>query len=46
MLLQLKDVFLNEGSSQQFDYSLPMNEIDISGDYPFKSPVSVHAYLW
>ena len=43
MLLKLKDVFLNEGGSLRFDYSLPMNEIDINGDYPFKSPVSVHA---
>lgn len=43
MLLQLKDVFLNEGSSLSFDYSLPLDKLDIMGDYPFKSPVGVVA---
>lgn len=43
MLLQLKEVFLNEDRRLDVDYSLPMNEIDIKGDYPFKSPVKVQA---
>ncbi len=43
MLLQLKEVFLNDGSRQRFDYSLPMSDFEISGDYPFKSPVKVSA---
>ena len=43
MLLQLKDVFLNDGSRSEFDYSLPLHELDINGDYPFKSPVNVLA---
>ena len=43
MLLQLKDVFLNDGSRSEFDYSLSLAELDINGDYPFKSPVKVSA---
>lgn len=41
MLLKLKDVFINDGSRFEFDYSLPLSELDINGDYPFKSPVRV-----
>ena len=43
MLLKLKDVFLNDGSRSESDYSLPLAELDINGDYPFKSPVRVIA---
>lgn len=43
MLLQLKEVFLNEGQRLDVDYSLPMNDFDIKGGYPFKSPVKVSA---
>lgn len=43
MLLQLKDVFLSEGLRREFDYSLPLSDFDIGGDYPFKSPVNIHA---
>ncbi len=43
MLLQLKEVFVNEGRRLEVDYSLPMNDFDINGDYPFKSPVKVSA---
>ena len=43
MLLKLKDVFLNNGSRSEFDYSLPLAELDINGDYPFNSPVRVLA---
>ena len=42
MLLKLKDVFLNDGSRLELDYSLPMQSFDINGDYPFKSPVGVN----
>ena len=41
MLLQLKDVFLSDGSRLSLDYSLPLGDVDIQGDYPFKSPVKV-----
>lgn len=43
MLLQLKEVFVNEGRRLDVGYSLPMNDFDINGDYPFKSPVEVSA---
>lgn len=39
LLLQLKEVFLNDGHKLQFDYSLPMQQVELNGDYPFKSPV-------
>lgn len=41
MLLQLKEVFQNDGHKLNFDYSLPMQEIELNGDYPFKSPVQL-----
>ncbi len=41
MILELKDVFLNEGSKKNFEYSFSMSDIDINGDYPFVSPVMV-----
>lgn len=43
MLLQLKQVFQNEGSRLSIDYSLPMQELELNGDYPFKSPVQLSA---
>ncbi len=43
MLLQLKEVFLNDGGRLEYDYSLPMCDLEINGDYPFKSPVRVSA---
>lgn len=39
MLLQLKDVFQNSGHRLKIDYSLPMQQVELNGDYPFKSPV-------
>lgn len=41
MLLQLKEVFQIDGTKLQLDYSLPMQEIELNGDYPFKSPVQL-----
>ncbi len=43
MLLNLKEVFLNDGCRREYDYSLPLSDLDIGGDYPFKSPVEVSA---
>ncbi|MGN0453629.1 MAG: YceD family protein [Ruminococcus sp.] len=43
MLLDLKEIFQNEGSQKQVDYSLSMSGIEYDGVYPFKSPVSVSA---
>lgn len=41
MLLQLKDVFINEGSSQEVSYEMNMSDVDFDGLYPFVSPVKV-----
>lgn len=41
MLLQLKDVFINEGSSQEVSYEMDMSKVELDGYYPFISPVSV-----
>lgn len=41
MLLQLKEVFQNDGYKLQLDYSLPMQHIELNGDYPFKSSVQL-----
>ena len=41
MILNLKEVFLQEGSKKAFEYSFSMSDIDISGVYPFVSPIMV-----
>lgn len=41
MILELKDVFLTEGFVMNIDYSFSMSDIEISGVYPFASPVMV-----
>ena len=43
MLLELKEIFLNEGSSSDFSYELDMSDIKVSLSRPFVSPVSVKA---
>ena len=41
MLLQLREVFQNDGHRLELDYSLPMQDFELNGDYPFKSPVQI-----
>lgn len=41
MFLNLKDVFLTEGSKKEFELSFSMSDVDISGVFPFDSPVMV-----
>ena len=43
MLLDLKEVFQNEGLQKQVDYSWSMNDIELDGVYPFKTPVNICA---
>lgn len=43
MLLELKQVFLNEGEQKSVDYSLSLDKIELDGFYPFKTPVKVTA---
>ncbi|MBQ9673370.1 MAG: DUF177 domain-containing protein [Ruminococcus sp.] len=41
MILDLKDVFLQDGSRKNFEYSFSMSDTEIGGVYPFVSPVMV-----
>lgn len=43
MLLDLKEVFQNEGCKKEVDYSLSMSDIELDGVYPFKTPVNISA---
>ncbi|MGN0559409.1 MAG: YceD family protein [Acutalibacteraceae bacterium] len=43
MLFELKQVFLNEGEEKRIDYTLSLNNIELDGFYPFKTPVKVTA---
>ncbi len=41
MTLDLREVFLQEGSVKNFEYSFSMSDIEIGGVYPFASPIMV-----
>lgn len=43
MLLELKNVFLNEGEKLSCNYELSMQDICLDGIYPFKTPVKVYS---
>lgn len=43
MLFLLKDVFANDGMTAAKNYELSLDDVEIGGIYPFKSPVSVVA---
>ncbi len=45
MLLSLKDIFVNDGMKSEHRYDLSMSEVELSGVYPFTSPVSVTAII-
>ena len=45
MLLDLKELFVSDGAEKEVDYSLDMTDIDLYGEHPFKSPVSVNAHV-
>lgn len=42
MILDLKSVFIEDGSSLNKEYSFSMSDIEISGEKPFISPISVN----
>ncbi len=44
MLLDLKDIFVSDGACKDVNYALSLSEIEISGEHPFNSPVSVSAH--
>ena len=41
MLLELEDVFLQEGASRSFCGSIDLSSVNINGAYPFVAPVEV-----
>ena len=41
MILDLKKIFANEGSSLPIEYEMDMSTVDYSGDFPLKSPVKI-----
>lgn len=43
MLLDLREVFQTQGLQKQVDYSLSMNDVELDGVYPFKTPVRVRS---
>ena len=45
MLLDLKDIFVSDGSSKDVSYTLSLNDVEIAGEHPFNSPVDVHAHV-
>lgn len=45
MLLSLKEIFVNDGMKAQHRYTLSLDDIELSGVYPFKSPVEVSAVI-
>ena len=45
MLLDLKDIFVSDGACKDVSYELSMSDIEIAGEHPFNSPVSVSAHV-
>ncbi len=41
MILDLKSTFAVEGSAKQIDYEFDMSDIEFSGVFPLKTPISV-----
>lgn len=41
MILDLKHLFVNEGSVLPVDYQMDMSEVDFSGDFPLKHPIKI-----
>jgi len=45
MLLDLKDLFVSDGAVKDAEYPLSMTDVDVYGEHPFTSPVSVNAHV-
>ena len=41
MILDLKSIFAAEGTAKQIDYEFDMSDIEFSGVFPLKTPISV-----
>lgn len=44
MLLDLKDIFVSDGSFKDVSYTLSLSDVEISGEHPFNSPVEIRAH--
>ena len=44
MLLDLKELFVSDGSSLDVSYPLSLSDVEISGEHPFISPVEITAH--
>lgn len=45
MILNLKNLFNNEGEVIALDYTADFSDFELNGVYPFKSPVKIHGRL-
>jgi len=45
MILDLKHLFVNEGSVLPVDYQMDMSEVDFSGDFPLKHPIKINGSI-
>ena len=43
MLLDLKDIFVSDGSFKDVSYTLSLSDVEIGGEHPFTSPVGIRA---
>ena len=42
MIIDLKRIFVNEGSSLPLEYALDLSSVEYSGTFPLKKPVTLH----
>ena len=45
MIIDLKKIFVNEGSSMPLSYALDLSEIEYMGLYPLKKPVAINGTI-
>ncbi len=42
MIIDLKKIFVNEGSSLPLEYALDLSSVEYHGSFPLKEPVTIH----
>ena len=42
MIIDLKRIFVNDNSSLPIEYSLDLSDVEYSGEFPLKNPVSIN----
>ena len=45
MIIDLKSIFVNDGSSKPIDYALDLSNEEYEGRFPLKKPVSIHGVI-